>query len=485
MERAQLLAEINYVPVECQPPSPAAMERINMLEAGLRNPRSVPRKDYIGTKFYLQSAFLKNPLLQGWPTPDDEESEIEYCLHETEEDWFLWKQKVDLIRGRRILDLPGGPNGSSPPVSDSECRTPTAEWLPSERSISRSVSLVSDPGFPFGTLISAADWNQDSVAEADSSTPLQALLHDSTSQETRYNPSTPPRQLASPPDSGFQPPSMLPFEAHTPSRTSETSQTHAYLSQQINDSPLNQMARASQQTTDPCGSRSPLLSSQNLFTPPTPLSPLMVSRKSSMSNRLGSPSPSLSSISARAARLKKTPIIVAPDPSNRSTPTNRLRRQSRSKKGNLREEVSSATTYFLYGSQKEGSPEVGPKLEEQVDLYGQELEEEGRRIDKQRSEGLHNDRHTLLEERGFSANDTKRGETTKRDPTTLRVEANIDRWSRGCWDAEEEKEDDTCYVSQEAREISEYIGNDLGDLYRAETYDALGKTSAYLDPYSL
>ncbi|KAG8754645.1 hypothetical protein FRC14_004877, partial [Serendipita sp. 396] len=162
-----------------------------------------------------------------------------------------------------------------------------------------------------------------------------------------------------------------------------------------------------------------------------------------------------------------------------------------SRKSGLQEEVSPATTYFLYGSQTEGSPITHSKPENQCDTYGQELEQERILIDKQRSSSSETVQSRDLgptEGRAVSTSGTSRVESMRRIPSTGKLETSIDRWSRGLWDIDEgREEDDMQYVSQEAREISGYIGDDLGDFYRDETYDALGKfpSPAYFDPYSL
>ncbi|KAG9053930.1 hypothetical protein FS842_006717 [Serendipita sp. 407] len=494
MERARKLESIPFDLVNCQSPSPAAQGRINRLEAHLRHSKSSLDRKYIGTNISLQSSFLKHPSVEGWPAPDSEESDIEYFLHETEEDWFTWKREVDLIRARKALKYPGNARAlscTSPPFS--RYGTPSSELFPSRGSTSRTVSFVTvfdDSKSPVGKLTLAIDWNQNSFEGADSSMPPQPLVHP-VSQIAISQPSTPPRQLASPPDSGFQPPKVLPIDLRTPSRPTGTNQTSVCLSNQATISPITQITRVSQETRNPPDSCTPVISSQAQLTPLTPLSPKIVSRNKQASSRLTSPSPLYTPAYTRASHPRKDRSKTSSHSSRQTTPRSNLQPQLGSRKSGLQEEVSPATTYFLYGSQTEGSPITHSKPENQCDTYGQELEQERILIDKQRSSSSETVQSRDLgptEGRAVSTSGTSRVESMRRIPSTGKLETSIDRWSRGLWDIDEgREEDDMQYVSQEAREISGYIGDDLGDFYRDETYHALGKfpSPAYFDPYSL
>ncbi|CAG8740057.1 1823_t:CDS:2, partial [Acaulospora colombiana] len=105
---------------------------------------------------------------------------------------------------------------------------------------------------------------------------------------------------------------------------------------------------------------------------------------------------------------------------------------------------SPTTTDYLYGSQKSNQPVSSVK---QPDSYIEELEEESRRIDMQRRTRHHSTIHTSR---------------------------------HNAWHLHSNDDEDTHCQSQQARDISNIVGEDLGEFFRNENYEALRQR--YTDP---
>jgi hypothetical protein len=99
---------------------------------------------------------------------------------------------------------------------------------------------------------------------------------------------------------------------------------------------------------------------------------------------------------------------------------------------------SPTTTDYLYGSQNSNQP-VHPSGA--MDPYSRELQEEAERLDKSRNP------------RSSSARKSRRG-----------------AWGVDLYD------EDTSFQSPQARNISNIVGDDLGDVFRHEDFDALPHT---------
>jgi len=117
-ERCRQLAEIPFVLVEPEPRSEASKKQVQVLEEEFRNALKRGQNPILE----LQSTVLGGPLIGGWPKIESEESDIDYPLAETEEEWFVWKQKMDEKRARKRQKASGSSNnvGASAPAGSNK-----------------------------------------------------------------------------------------------------------------------------------------------------------------------------------------------------------------------------------------------------------------------------------------------------------------------------------------------------------------------------
>lgn len=98
-EKCRQLENIPFVLVEEESRSKSSEKRIEQLELELRKASKEKRRPNIE----LDSTILLGPLMGGWPQIDlEEESDVEYPLVETEEEWFEWKEKIDKKRAQKL-----------------------------------------------------------------------------------------------------------------------------------------------------------------------------------------------------------------------------------------------------------------------------------------------------------------------------------------------------------------------------------------------
>lgn len=100
-ERLKQLESVPFTLIDEKLPD-SSWKRIKELERKFR------RRDGKGLPMQLNllSTILKEPLPGGWPMPkpgEGEESDVEYILPETEEEWKSWKEQVDTYRARKAV----------------------------------------------------------------------------------------------------------------------------------------------------------------------------------------------------------------------------------------------------------------------------------------------------------------------------------------------------------------------------------------------
>jgi hypothetical protein len=116
-EKCQQLEKIPFVLVEPVPRSEESKKRIKMLEEQFRQ----ALKQGLKPRLELESTVLGGPLLGGWPKIEEDDTDIDYPLAETEEEWFAWKRMIDAKRDQKRRM----PNTESLPVA--ERSEPTAK----------------------------------------------------------------------------------------------------------------------------------------------------------------------------------------------------------------------------------------------------------------------------------------------------------------------------------------------------------------------
>lgn len=396
------------------PRSKEAQERIDRLKAYARGPRMTGPWD--GTKLQLSSAILGNPLTKVWSQLEpDSDSEIEYELHETEEEWKAWVLKAEAKRAKKAarkqlqkldMTMAQGLTTESPILRPTNSSQPVVDPT--------ILANEPDPSHDDG-LAPVVDWNEDSLVECFQSTPKRPRM---AAGET-------PRQLASPPETRDQP---LPSVANGPAASpvlGDGQITEPFVSNR----PLSQRAQS--------------LPKQPM--PITPLSPNGPRLERFRANQLlhGSPTPKT------ASRLQDswTPMVHKGD--------------------SQRDGTSPATTAFLYGSK---TPAERPRCTQEVEDsngYARELEAEAGRLTG----------HSALETSMYVHQGSTRDQdpdslkyhgtvTPVRDHGRPRRGKNTITTSpgtgRGTWDLGESFGG----LSQDTRAISAFVEEDIGEVYR-------------------
>lgn len=94
-------SQLEFIPFVLIPGTPFSDERLNRIQALEQKIRDADDQNQ-PFRLNLTSTVLKNPLQGSWPvSKKEDDSDTEYILAETEEEWFEWKRRVDEKRSKK------------------------------------------------------------------------------------------------------------------------------------------------------------------------------------------------------------------------------------------------------------------------------------------------------------------------------------------------------------------------------------------------
>lgn len=443
-ERCQQLEEIPFVLVEGEPRSESSKKRIQRLELEIREATKMKR----WPKIELESTILRGPLLGGWPKfnpeQDEEKSDTECPLFDTEAEWFEWQQMIEKKRAQRL-------QGSSRMTEDTSKSTETVRKAVGRKSAglpSTSFQVLQDYAeekeneahLHDPNVATESQWHEDSVVHA-----LQSTQVDGDAPvyvEFVHEPQTPPTQLVTPPDSRlYLPPDASLPEPQTPSRSSESRREND--SRTINANVLqlqNTVTKAKTRPQEPSiDSHTKLISRVTPASSPAHRTPLASRSNATAKTR------------KQVDGWRKKAAIAESDPQQEDDDLPKSLDQYSQDRVVF---SSPTTTQYLYGSQKSSAARSQPI---QNDSYARELEEE-----------LERERQIFDMSKAVDANNGYR----RTQPRSAEA------WGGGSFDEETE------FESQEARAISSFVEDDLGGAYGDEPFAALNLAPLrYEDPY--